>query len=54
MESFNVKVINPKAKSILKGLVNLNMIKIQEVESTNKFSDFMNKFRKNFLNIFPF
>jgi len=54
MESFNVKVINPKAKSILKGLVDLNMIKIQEVESTNKFSDFMNKFRKNILNILPF
>lgn len=47
MESFYVKLKNPKAKNILKGLVNLNMISIQEVESTNKFSELLRKFRKN-------
>jgi trehalose-6-phosphate synthase len=47
MESFYVKIKNPKAKSILKGLVNLNMITIQETEPTNKFSELLKKFRKN-------
>ncbi|BBE16207.1 hypothetical protein AQPE_0344 [Aquipluma nitroreducens] len=46
MESFYVKIKNPKAKSILKGLVDLNMISIKETESTNKFSELLNKFRK--------
>lgn len=47
MESFYVKIKNPKAKRILKGLVNLNMISIQETEPTNKFSELLKKFRKN-------
>lgn len=46
MESFYVKIKNPKAKSILKGLVDLNMISIQEPESTNKLSELLKKFRK--------
>lgn len=47
MESFYVKIKNPKAKSILKGLVDLNMISIQETEPTNKVSELLKKFRKN-------
>ena len=47
MESFYVKIKNPKAKSILKGLVNLNMISIQGTEPTNKLSEWLKKFRKD-------
>jgi len=54
MESFYVKIKNPKAKSILKGLVNLNMISIQETEPTNKLSELLKKFRKNSDSLLPF
>lgn len=47
MESFYVEIINPKAKSILKGLVNLKLIRIRKTEPTNKFSELLRKFRKN-------
>jgi N-dimethylarginine dimethylaminohydrolase len=46
MKSYYVKLIDPKANAILEGLVNLNMIKIQEVESSNLFFEFLNKIRK--------
>jgi N-dimethylarginine dimethylaminohydrolase len=46
MKSYYVKVIDPKANAILEGLVNLNIIKIQEVESSNLFFEFLNKIRK--------
>jgi hypothetical protein len=47
MESFYIKIKDPKVKSILKGLVNLKMISIQETEPKNKFSELLKKFRKN-------
>ena len=47
MESFYVEIINPKAKRILKGLVNLKLIRVQKTEPTNKFSELLKKFRKN-------
>lgn len=47
METYYVKIINPKAKSILNGLVNLNLIQIQKAEPTNKFSELLKKFRKD-------
>lgn len=47
MESFTIEIINPKAKSILKGLANLNLIKIQKNKPTNEFSELLKKLRNN-------
>jgi trehalose-6-phosphate synthase len=47
METFNIEIINPKAKSILKGLANLNLIKIQKSKPTNEFSELLKKLRNN-------
>lgn len=47
METFNIEIINPKAKSILKGLANLNLIRIQKNKPTNEFSELLKKLRKN-------
>lgn len=47
MESYNIEIINPKAKSILKGLANLNLIKIQKNKPANEFSGLLRKLRKN-------
>jgi len=47
MESFNIEIINPKAKSILKGLANLNLIKIQKNKPANEFSELLKKLRNN-------
>lgn len=47
METFNIEIINPKAKSILKGLANLNLIRIQKNKPINEFSELLKKLRKN-------
>ncbi len=47
METFNIEIINPKAKSILKGLANLNLIRIQKNNPVNEFSELLKKLRKN-------
>ena len=47
MESFNIEIINPKAKSILKGLANLNLIRIKKNKPTNEFPELLKKLRKN-------
>lgn len=47
MKSFNIEILNPKAQSILEGLVKLNLIRIKDIETTSKFSELLNKFRKN-------
>ncbi len=35
METLRIDIINPKAKNLLKSLVDLNLIKIQKEESTD-------------------
>ena len=47
METFNIEIINPKAKSILKGLANLNLIRIQKNNPINEFSELLKKLRRN-------
>lgn len=47
METLNIEIINPKAKSILKGLANLNLIRIQKNKPVNEFSELLKKLRKN-------
>jgi len=41
MESFYVEILNPKAKEILKGIVNLNLIRIHKTEPKNMFAEFL-------------
>jgi trehalose-6-phosphate synthase len=47
METLNIEIINPKAKSILQGLANLNLIRIQKNKPATEFSDLLKKLRKN-------
>lgn len=47
METYNIEIINPKAKTILKGLANLNLIRIQKSKTSNEFSELLKKLRKN-------
>lgn len=47
METFIIEIINPKVKSILKGLANLNLIRIQKTKPTNELSELLKKLRKN-------
>jgi len=47
METLNIEIINPKAKSILKGLANLNLIRIQKNKPATGFSELLKKLRKN-------
>ena len=53
MKSFNIEVIDPKAHRILDGLVKLNLTRIKEIESENKFKELLNKFRKNTKSLTP-
>jgi trehalose-6-phosphate synthase len=47
METSNIEIINPKAKSILKGLANLNLIRMQKNNPINEFSELLRKLRRN-------
>ena len=47
METLNIEIINPKAKSILKGLANLHLIRIQKNKPASEFSELLKKLRKN-------
>lgn len=47
METLNIEIINPKAKSILKGLANLHLIRIQKNKPATEFSELLKKLRKN-------
>jgi trehalose-6-phosphate synthase len=47
METFKIEIINPKAKSILKGLANLNLIRMQKNNPINEFSELLQKLRRN-------
>lgn len=47
METFNIEIINPKAKSILKSLANLNLIRMQKSKPANEFSELLKKLRSN-------
>lgn len=46
MESFYVEIVNPKAKSILNGLENLNFIRIKKPKTTGRFDELLNMFSK--------
>ncbi len=47
METVRIEIINPKAKSILKGLADLNLITMKKEKSQTDFIDLLNKLRSN-------
>ena len=47
METIRIDILNPKAKSILKGLADLNLIKIKKQKIKSEFLDLLNKLRTN-------
>lgn len=46
METIKVEILNPKAKNILKGLADLNLIKIKRESKKSDFSQLLEKLRK--------
>ncbi|MCD6201214.1 MAG: hypothetical protein J7K46_05325 [Bacteroidales bacterium] len=47
METLKVDILNPKAKSLLKGLADLKLIRIQKERAKTDFSELLNKLRNN-------
>ena len=45
METIKVDILNPKAKNILKGLADLNLIKIRKEEKKSDFAQLLEKLR---------
>jgi hypothetical protein len=47
METVRIDILNPKAKSLLKNLADLNLIRIEKVKPKSEFKDLLKKFRTN-------
>ncbi|AWW29108.1 hypothetical protein DN752_02550 [Echinicola strongylocentroti] len=47
METITVDILNPKAKSLLKNLADLNLIKINKVDKKSDFSSLLKHLRNN-------
>ncbi|WP_375579279.1 hypothetical protein ABWH96_20110 [Marivirga tractuosa] len=45
METLKIDILNPKAKTLLKDLANLKLIKIRKEKETSDFSELLEKFR---------
>lgn len=45
METINIDIINPKAKSLLDSLADLNLIRINKEKNEPDFSSLLNKLR---------
>ena len=46
METIKIEILNPKAKNILKGLADLNLIKIKREQKKSDFTQLLGKLRK--------
>jgi hypothetical protein len=46
MESIRIEIINPKAKSLIKSLVDMDLIRIKKEKSKSEFTELLNKLRK--------
>jgi Txe/YoeB family toxin of Txe-Axe toxin-antitoxin module len=46
MESLRIEIVNPKAKSIIKNLADLDLIKIKKERVKNEFTELLAKLRK--------
>lgn len=53
METFRIDILNPKAKSLLKNLADLNLIKINKVKKKSDFSVLLRKLRTRSENDIP-
>ena len=46
MESLRIEIVNPKAKSIIKNLADMDLIKIKKEKVKTEFTELLAKFRK--------
>ncbi len=46
MESLRIEIVNPKAKSIIKNLADLDLIKIKKEKVKNEFTELLAKLRR--------
>jgi len=46
MESIRIEILNPKAKSLLKNLADLNLIKIKKEKVNTEFAELLTRLRK--------
>jgi trehalose-6-phosphate synthase len=47
METIRIEILNPKAKNILKGLADLNLISIKKEKRQSDFMDLLTNLRRN-------
>jgi hypothetical protein len=47
METIRVDILNPKAKSILRNLADLNLIRIKSTRVKSELKDLLNRLREN-------
>lgn len=45
MESIRIDIVNPKAKSLLKDMADLNLIRIKDEEIKSEFKELLDKLR---------
>ena len=46
MESLRIEIINPKAKSLIKSLVDMDLIRIKKEKGKSEFTELLNKLRR--------
>ncbi|MEI6049102.1 MAG: hypothetical protein WCS03_09415 [Bacteroidota bacterium] len=46
MESLRIEIINPKAKSLIKSLVDMDLIRIKKEKGKSEFTELLRKLRK--------
>lgn len=47
METLRIDILNPKAKSLLKNMADLDLIKIKKSKVKSEFRELLEKFRSN-------
>jgi len=47
MESIRIEILNPKAKSLIKNLADMDLIRIKKEKTKSEFSDLLVRLRRN-------
>jgi hypothetical protein len=47
METLRIEIVNPKAKSLIRSLADMNLIRIKKEGAKSKFSEILTRLRKN-------
>lgn len=47
MESLRIEIVNPKAKSLIKNLADMDLIRIKKEKVKNEFTELLTKLRRN-------